>query len=259
MARLAFRSDGERTRIETLYQVGSVKVRFPRSPGHAIEAVLLNIAGGVTGGDRLAYQVSVGDGASAVVTSQAAERVYRRSAGVAEIETELSVGRNAVLEWLPQETILFDRSALSRRLSAEVAETASFLGVEAIVLGRAAMGEQLRNVALLDSWRIRRAGRLVFADGFRLDGDASAILEGGATGRGATALATLVHVAPDAEARLETARAALADGPGEAGVSAWNGMLVARLLAPSGQALRVGLVRLIETLRGAPMPRVWQC
>ena len=78
------------------------------------------------------------------------------------------------------------------------------------MLGRAAMGETVRNVTLRDSWRIRRAGRLVFADGLRIDGDSTSVLAGGATGGGAAALATLVLVAPDAEARLDAARAALA-------------------------------------------------
>jgi urease accessory protein len=259
-ARVAFAVEREETRIEALYQAGAVKVRFPRArAGAPLEAVLLNTAGGVTGGDRLDYAVSVGDKGQVVITSQAAERIYRRSAGVASITTDLTVGEGATLEWLPQETIVFDRSGLSRRLTADVAMTGSLLAVEAIVLGRAAMGETVRSVTLHDSWRIRRAGRLVFADGLKMEGDSTAVLSGGATGRGAAALATLVLAAPDAEARLEAARTALADGPCEAGASAWNGVLVARLVAPGGQALRAGLVKLIETLRGRQVPRVWQC
>jgi urease accessory protein len=121
------------------------------------------------------------------------------------------------------------------------------------------MGEVVTIAILADRWRIRRGGRMVFADGLRFDGDTTRILAGGATGGGATALATLVLVAPDAEARLETARVALADGTAEAGVSAWNGLLVARLIAKGGAPLRTSLVRLIESLRGVPMPRVWNC
>jgi len=121
------------------------------------------------------------------------------------------------------------------------------------------MGEQAREVTLADSWRIRRGGKLIFADGLRLDGDSVDILAHGATGNDAIALATLVMVAPDAEAAIDAARAALADAAGEGGASAWNGMLVARLTAPGGQALRADLIRLIEALRGDTMPRVWHC
>ena len=249
-----------RTRLDVLYQQGAAKIRLPRmAAGDPIEAVLLNTAGGVTGGDRLAFEVSVGEGARAVATTQAAERVYKRTSGVAEIETTLTVEAGGRLDWLPQETILFDNSGLARRLTAEVAPGASLLAIESLLLGRAAMGERIRQVFATDSWRIRRGGKLVFADTVRLDGDALAQMAGGATGAGAAAFATLVLVAPGAEAMLERAREALAAGSVEGGVSAWNGLLVARMIAAGGQALRTGLIPLVEALRGAAMPRVWYC
>jgi urease accessory protein len=259
-ARIAVRRDGDRSRLEALYQKGSAKIGLPRvAPDAPLEAILINTAGGVTGGDHLRYEVAVAGGARATIATQAAERVYRRSSGVAEIESDLRVGTGGRLDWLPQETILFDRSALSRRLTAEVAATASLLAIEAIVLGRAAMGETVREAFATDAWRIRRGGRLVFADAMRLDGDAATIMAGGATGKGARAFATLVLVSPDAEARIAAARAALDGIEGEAGVSAWNGILVGRLIAPGGQALRAGLMKLVEALRGERMPRVWHC
>ena len=258
--RVGLRVDGNVTRLRENFQSGSAKVRYPTpEAGRTFEAVLLNTAGGLTGGDALSYAVTVDAGACGVATTQAAERVYRRTIGVASIETRLSVGDDASLDWLQQETIIFDRSALRRTIDADVHPSGRLLAVEAILLGRAAMGETVRNVVLSDSWRIRRGGRLVFAEGLRLDGDAVAVMAGGATGNGATALATLVLVAPDAEAKSETARAALDDAACECGVSAWNGMLVARLIAPTGQVLRADLIRLIEALRGEPMPRVWSC
>ena len=156
-------------------------------------------------------------------------------------------------------SILFDRSSLRRRLAADLHPTGKLLAVEAIVLGRAAMGERVRSATLADSWRVRRGGALIFADGVRLDGDSVAILDGGATGGGAAAMATVLLVAPDAESALPAAREALAGAAGEVGASAWNGMLVARLLAVDSHALRADLTRLIETLRGTTMPRTWLC
>lgn len=256
--RVSFKVERGATAIGQLYQAGSAKVRFPRAGDGRMEAVLINTAGGLTGGDRIAVRVFAETGAAAVVTTQAAERIYRRNHGVASIETTLAVASGASLDWIPQETILFDRSALSPTLVADVAPSASLLTAEAIVLGRTAMGETVTSLALTDSWRIRRGGDLVFADGLDIVGDAAAIMAGGATGNGAAAMATVVFVAPDAEARIDAARAALATAS-EGGASARNGMLVARLLAPNGQALRADLMRLIETLRGCPMPRVWTC
>lgn len=259
-ARVSVWADRGVMRLGEAYQSGSGKLRFPKAAhGAPLEAVLLNTAGGLTGGDEISYAVAVDEGASGIATTQAAERIYRRSEGVAAVDTRLAVANDASLAWLPQETIVFDRSALRRTLVADVAETGRLIAVEAIVLGRTAMGESARNVAISDSWRVGRGGRLVFADGLRLDGDSVAILSGGATGAGAIATATLVLVAPDAEASLDAARAALASADCECGASAWNGVLVARLLAKSGHAVRAGLIPLIETLRGAPMPRVWHC
>jgi urease accessory protein len=258
--RLAARAEGGRTLLSENYQSGSAKLRFPRPPsGDPFTAVLVNTAGGITGGDRFSWSVAVGANASATVAGQAAERIYRRTAGDATVETVLAVAEGGALDWLPQETILFDRSSLNRTLTADLAPSARLLAVESIVLGRTAMGEATRDVTVRDSWRIRRGGRLVFADGLRFDGDTTLTLAGAATGNGAHALATVVLVAPEAESAIDRARAALIDSAGEAGVSAWNGMLVARLIATGGQALRADVTRLIETLSGRPMPRVWNC
>ncbi|WP_210185579.1 urease accessory protein UreD [Bauldia litoralis] len=259
-ARVTVRRERGGNRLDQLRQSGSAKVRLPRIADTApLEAILLNTAGGVTGGDRLNYAVSVGAAAAAVVSSQAAERAYRSSGGVARIDTRLEVGAGGRLEWLPQETILYERSALHRRLEADVAGSATLLAAEAVLLGRAAMGERLHDIVFDDIWRIRRDGVLVFAEGTRLDGDAVAGMAGKATGGGAGAFATVVMVSPDAAARLDAAREILAEGGCEAGASAWNGLLVARILAPGGQALRTSLTRLLEMLRDAAMPRVWNC
>jgi len=260
VARVRLAGDGGTTRLVENFQSGSAKVRFPKPADRSVmDVVLLNTAGGLTGGDRISFSVAAGAGARATVTTQASERIYRRRDGDVEVETALAIEAGATLDWLPQETILFDRSSLRRRLAADLHPTGKLLAVEAIVLGRAAMGERVRSATLADSWRVRRGGALIFADGVRLDGDSVAILGGGATGGGAAAMATVLLVAPGAESALPAAREALAGAAGEVGASAWNGMLVARLLAVDSHALRADLTRLIETLRGTTMPRTWLC
>jgi urease accessory protein len=251
---------GTGSRLARLRQSGSAKVRLPRvAAGAPLEAIFLNTAGGVTGGDRLRYEVTVAAEAAALLNTQAAERVYKSAGGFASIETRLQVSGDGRLDWLPHETILFERSALSRRLEADVDAGATLLAAEAVVLGRAARGETLHDVFFNDTWRIRRDGRLVFADAVRVDGDFAGLMAGKATGGGAAAFATIVLVAPGAEASIETARDALAETACEGGASGWNGLLLVRILAPGGQMLRAGLTRVVETLRGATMPRVWNC
>ena len=250
-----------RTVLRDLRQEGSLKARFPRPAGW-MEAVTLNTSGGVAGGDVLDSAFAVDAGGSASFSAQAAERFYRALPGSppSTITTSITVADGASAEWLPQETILFDRCDVSRRLSVAMAADAWFLGVESLVFGRAAMGETLRQARIADTIAIRRDGRLILHDAVRLSGDVAACLAGPATARGAGAVATLVHVAPDAEARLDALREAWTDAPAEAGASAWDGMLVGRIVAADGAALRATVTKGLQSLRGSrPLPRVWMC
>ena len=255
--RIAVRGEAGVTRLARLYQDGCGKIRLPRDAlATGLEAVLINSSGGLTGGDRMEWAAEVGDGARLTLSTQACEKVYRARDGVAEQRASLTVGAGARLDWLPQETILFDGGALSRRLEADLAEDARLLCVEAVILGRTAMGETVRVGSLHDRWRIRREGRLVFADDLRLDG---AIAEVGAKApvlAGARAFASLLLVADDAQRLLVPLRSVLGTG---GGASAFEGKLFARVAAADGFTLRQVLLPALEILRdGAPLPRVWR-
>lgn len=263
-ASVAFKVRDGATVLDRLHQEGQAKIRLPKSHGgEPTTAVLINTAGGIAGGDRLVWGARFGAGTRAVVTAQAAERVYRSSAtdgGLSgEVTTRLEVEAGASAEWLPQETILFDRAALDRRLEVEMAADASLLLAETVVLGRAAMGEAVGACRLVDRFRVRRGGRLVFADTFRLDGAPGEILAGRATGGGATAFSTVLWVAPGVEARLDGLRAVLDGLASDAGASAWDGMIVVRLAQGSARTLRDDLVRIMLHIRQADLPRVWSC
>ena len=248
---LAVKQRGDATVLDRLRQAGSAKAHLPRGIG--CEAVLLNTAGGLTGGDRFAWRAEAAEGCDLTLTTQAAERVYRSAGGAAEVEATLTLAAGARLDWLPQETILFDGGALRRSLTVEMAEDARLLAVEPLVLGRAAMGETVRGAFLRDAWRVRRGGQLVYADALRLCGDVQALTGLAAALGGARACATLLWVAPDAPDRLDAMREALGT---EGGASAWDGRLVARVIAADGAALRAVLLRAMAVLRPAP-PRAW--
>jgi urease accessory protein len=257
---VSFRRRGDATVLDDLRQAGCLKARFPRVDRPAwTTAVTLNTSGGVAGGDRLRAAFEIADGARATIAAQAAERFYRALPGSepAHVRISLIVGNGAAVEWLPQETLLFDRCVVDRQLEVELAAGASFLGVETLVFGRTAMGERLHHACLRDLIRIRRCGRLLLHDSVRLDGEVDAVLRRQAIGNGARAVATVVHIAPHAEACLDEVRAVL---PPEGGVSAWNGLLLARILAPTGDALRRALIAVLGVIRGLrPLPRVWSC
>lgn len=260
--RIAFGATPRGTAPLEIAESGGYRVRFPNARG-APEGVLINTGGGMTGGDLMRVDVTLADGTSAVLTTQAAEKIYRSDGPDTEIAIRLSLAPGARLAWLPQEQILFEGARLVRRLDAEIAPDAVLTVVESAVFGRLAMGESLASCRFLDRWRIRRGGRLVFAEAVRLDGPAAEILSRPATGNGARAAATVLHLAPGAEARLDEARAALdperCDAAGvEAGASALDGLLVLRFLSPDPRALRAALARFLETFRGEKMPRSWQ-
>ncbi|QBX99763.1 urease accessory protein UreD [Rhodophyticola sp. CCM32] len=244
-------------RLTHLHQEGAAKAMLPRMHGRVPELVFLNTAGGVTGGDRLQYEVDLGADSAAVVTTQTAERAYRSAGGRARVATRLTLGPGAVLHWLPQELILFDGAALERDFQVDMAADATLIALETLVLGRAAMGEVLARVDLRDHRAVRRAGRLMMVEPVRLN--TADLTRAGCAGlNGAGALASLTMIAPGAEDRLAALRRVLPAEGVVAAASAWGGRITARFMATDAYPLRRAVGRAIEVLSGQPLPRVWQ-
>lgn len=248
-----------RSRLARLYQDGAAKIRLPDTGSDPLEAVLINMAGGLTGGDRLGWEVSIGTSARAVVTTQACEKVYRALADAAQVDVRLTVGEGGFLGWLPQETIVYDRACFSRTLDADLAAGSEALIVEATIFGRSAMGERAVHGTFRDRWRIRREGRLIHAEDFFVGPDIESTLARPASAGGRIAMATLLLISHRSEVLLEPARRIIGD---DGGASAWSvagtGKLLARLYAEDGYTLRKRLVPLVELLNGqAGLPRLW--
>ena len=251
---------GAATVLDRFRQEGCLKARLPRPErGAWTTAITLNSSGGVAQGDRLATMITAGAGTRLTVASQAAERFYRSPGGdPAAVRTSLSVGPGAALEWLPQEAILFDRCALDRRLEIEMAADGWLLAAETLVFGRALMGETVHQAALRDTIRVRQGGRLRLHDAIRLEGRVQELLDRPAVAAGGRAIATVILAAAAAPAALDALRRALA--PFEAGASAMDGLLVARIVARDGACARAAIVAGLAALRdGRPLPRVWSC
>src|SRR3984885_7139285 len=232
-ARASFARVGARTEPARLFETGGLRWRFPRSSSPC-EAAMVNTGGGVAGGDSYSVSLTLSEGAEVEATTPSAERIYRSDGSAATITTRLALAPGARLFWLPQETLLFEGARLERRLEVETSGEASFIIAETLVFGRLAMGETRIDASVRDSWRVRRDGRLVFADETRID-HVGATLDRKAVGAGARALSTIVAAAPDIEARLPDLRAALeAAGPGvEGGARAFGALLGGRLVGCS--------------------------
>jgi urease accessory protein len=244
------------TRRGILHESGSLRVRFPSPEDEGLSGVFVNTAGGVAGGDRFDIEIAAADGAKLTLTTAAAEKVYRAPGQAAELNIALKVAAGAHLGWLPQETILFDRARIARRIDIDLADNASLLLCEIVVFGRAAMGEKMLHGEFIDRWRLRRAGKLVFAETIRLDGDIGAKLSQPAIAKGGVAIGTALIV-PGDEAVVERIREASETFGGEVGISAWNGFAMARFCAQDAARLRADMMTVLGRASAVSLPRLW--
>jgi urease accessory protein len=253
---LAVKAMAGATRRARVQEQGPLRVRCPGPVADELEAVIVNTAGGMAGGDRFELDVEVGSGARLVVTTAAAEKIYRTLEPDTNVDVKLVVASGGALAWLPQETILFDRARLRRTIDVDLAEDARLILAEAVIFGRSGMGESVAAGLLHDRWRVRRGGRLIYAETVRLDGAIAAKLSGPAVTKGGVAIATVL-VVPGDDGTVATVRALGEHVRGEVSVSAWNGFAAVRLVAADGAALRYDLVAVLGALRGADLPRLW--
>lgn len=262
-ARVTMKSRDGSAVLDGLRQEGCAKAILPRTDAPVPEIVFLNTAGGLTGGDRLDYALTLADGLTAVATTQTAERAYAAGAGCAEVEVSLKVGAGGWLDWLPQETILFDGAALDRRVTLDLGPGAGCLFLETVVLGRHAMGETVQGLRLRDHRLVTRQGVPLWSEPMALDSRALSRAAGPAILGGARAMATLALVHPGVADLLPALRATLDEEGVEAAASAFDGRLTLRALAWDGLPLRRLILRALNVLRPhlpscGPLPRVWQ-
>jgi urease accessory protein len=244
------------TRRGDLHESGSLRVRFPSPEDEGLSAVLVNTAGGVAGGDRFDINIASRDAARLTVTTAAAEKIYRADGPAAELNVTLKAEGGSHLSWLPHETILFDRARIHRRFEIDLSEDASLLLCEIVVFGRVAMGERLREGEFLDRWRLRRGGRLVFAETIRLDGNIGEKLGRIAVAKGGVAIGTALIV-PGDEALVARIRELTESFGSEVGISAWNGFAMARFCAQDAARLRADMMAVLGRASGSALPRLW--
>jgi urease accessory protein len=247
-----------RVAVRDMAQQGSAKVMLPRAPFHRPEVVYLNTSGGLTSGDALSFSLDLGPDCHASATTQTAERAYLAPDGPARMRVSVNVGAGAHLDWLPQETILFEGSDLDRETTIDLATGATCLLTETVVLGRRAMGESPRAARLHDRRLVRVHGRPFWADSVILDAATLASAPNPALLGANAAFACLALIGQGAEAATRSVLALPPVPSVELAASGWNGRCVIRLVAPDLWPLKQSLSRLIETLSSNPLPRCWQ-
>ncbi len=261
---LAVRAQAGVTRLADLHQRDPLSLRLPQpGRGDIFEASLITTSGGIVGGDRLNVAIAAGEGARLRVYPQAAEKVYRSLGTDSRIAVVLKAEAGAWLEWLPQETILFDGARLRRDTAVDLEQGAQVLAGEFLVFGRRASGESLSHGLIHDGWRLRRGGRLIWADALHAEGDLAAPLASIACLGGVTAYASLIYAADDAPAKLAALRALLSERVGvRAALTAVNGLVIGRFLGEA-RAVRDSYGAFWAAARSelaglpAALPRLW--
>jgi urease accessory protein len=254
------------TRVTDIFQRAPIRILFPTVGGAPLrEAVVINTTGGIAGGDRLECAVTARANASLAVTSQAAEKVYRALDEPAHVVTRLEAHAGARLAWLPQETIVFDSGRISRGMQIELASGSELIALEWLVLGRAARGEEVVAGHIVDSWRVRKDGRLIWADSLRVTGEVIPRLRARALLSDYKAIATLIYFGPSLDRRLEFLRDIVPSLGCDCAATSVGGLIVARFAAKAASDLKTGLRTFLRHF-GAELgpgpfrvPKMWSC
>jgi urease accessory protein len=264
--RIVLSGSEKSTRIMDVFQLSPIRVMFPVIGGGKVkEAVLINTAGGIAGGDRLECSVKALANASIAVTSQAAEKVYRALNEPARIATKLEACEAAKLAWLPQETIVFNWGRLCRETEIELSSGAELLALEWLVLGRAAHGEEMRGGYITDSWRVKKDGRLIWADSFRATDEILPHLHRKALLSNCKAIGTLIYFGPYLDRRLEFLRDIAHSLECHCAATSVGGLIIVRFAAEVPSDLRLALRSFLQQfsreLGPGPfrVPKMWSC
>ena len=246
-------------RLDRFYQSGSAKIFLPKTYASTLETVLVNTAGGLTGGDEFDVKLAAYGDTHLTVSTQTAERVYRAlGPDTAKMRIEITLNGPATLHWLPQETIMFDGAGFSRNLNVKMDQDASFFACEIMVFGRTAMREKVTKGRVFDQWRIHRGDKLIHAEALRLEGDIAGKLDHLASAAGCISFATTLFIGRDSEEKANAAREFFKPYHDiKTAVSAWDGKLVIRSVGGDTDRLKKVIARFMIHHRRIENPRVW--
>jgi urease accessory protein len=251
---LDFERRGGRTILARKRQLGPLTVQRPFYPEDgACHVYLLHPPGGVVGGDQLDIEVDVREGAHALVTTPGAAKFYRSAGPQARQRLRLRVHQGGVLEWFPQESILFPGARLDSHHQIELRGSAHFLGWEIQSLGRPVIGERFTSGTADLGFAVLREGRPLLAERLRLHAEGD--LDGPSGLRGYPVGGTFLATASTGE-DLKVCRDALQpSGELLVALTRVEDLLVGRCLAGSVEPVH----QIFSALWGILRPRLLDC
>jgi len=265
---LGYTREGKRSVLARRTHRGPLVVQRSLYPeGERVcQNIIVHPPAGIVGGDTLQLDIDVGDGACAQITTPGAAKWYRSSGAAARQDVSARVHAGSTLEWLPQESIIFDGAIAGLHTRVDLEADASFLGWDVVCLGRSAAGERFAQGSMRQSLRVTRDGVEIFVERANLSGG-DALLASAVGLNGAVVFGTFiaaVSAVPDSLLAVCREIAATEDeGEGDVGVTRIRGCLVGRYRGMSAQSARAYFVRLwcavrpIAIRRDAVIPRIW--
>jgi len=260
---LGFAHDGRRTILSHRKHVGPLLIQKPFYPeGEPCHIYLLHPPGGVVGGDQLRLDVEVNNKAHALLTTPAASKFYRSNETVAILEQAFTVQAGGVLEWLPQETILFADSHVRMQTRIELEAGADFIGWELLCLGRPSSGEKYALGNCQQRFLIWRDTIPLIIETTRLHGAADVLTRHWGL-QGANVMGTCIAVNADIVTLQAIRDADIQVAKGLFTVTLINDVLICRVLAMQAEPARNAFIQAWSTIRPlllkrqASVPRIW--
>ena len=256
---LEFQNRIDKTILAKQYHKGPMLVQRPFYPeGPVYHVYLIHPPGGVVGGDVIEVDVSCQQQSKALITTPAAGKFYRSGGKIARQRIHLSVSEGSELEWLPQETIVFNGAQVTTKTQVNLGRTARFIGWEFIALGRPACKEAFASGHATTHLEIFREDKPLLLERTILNREVINSLSGL---QSHSLIATMV-LYPAAKKELEAARE-IANHHRWFGATLLGDLLVCRMLGYQAEPIRVlfatiwGAVRPLLMHREACPPRIW--
>jgi len=200
----------EKTRLHSLYQQEPLRALFPTNTATGVmETILINMTGGIAGGDQHSVNIHMGMHAAGLITTQSAEKIYRSLGRESELSLRLSLDPGSWLEWIPQETILFNEAKLRRLNQIHTSRTSRLMSGEILIFGRTAHAERILSGLMHDHREVYRDNHLIWVDALHLEEDFGDVLNHPAAFNGARAYAIFIYVSDDSSHYLDCAREVL--------------------------------------------------
>ena len=237
---------------------GNLKARLIRNYSINDDLIIINTAGGLTSGDVNFNSIKISNDVVLNITTQSMEKVYKCKNLLAHTYTNITIGSDSYVSWMPLETIFFNGGKLRRRINIDLELSSNFLGIETIIFGRKAMGEKVKKGFLDDAWQINKNGKLLYSDFNRIDGNIDYKLSNNLVMQGNNILCNIIYTGRKMKVYNRKILKVINKSKYFAGVSIVNEVMLLKVLAKDINEIRAFLDKFMDILdNNFNLPKIW--